>query len=172
MNLKLEIDGIEKFNWAFDTLGKTLSDWRPVWPEIEQVFYRIELEQFNSEGARGGQRWQALSPAYRQWKEKHFPGRPILVRTGTLKRSLTVIGTTGSESIRESDEMSLTLGSRVPYAIYHQRGTSRMPARPPMQIQRNDMGKIVSRMWRFAERGARDAGFQTQSRLQTVGEAS
>lgn len=171
MNLKLTVDGQERFNWAFDTLGKQIADWRPAWPEIEQVFYRIELEQFESEGARGGQKWQELSPAYKKWKERHFPGRPILMRTGRLKRSLSVIGAGGSDSIHEAEPMSLTLGSKVSYGIYHQRGGGKLPARPPLQINRNDMGKIVSRMWRYAERGARGAGFQVQSRLGTAGES-
>jgi len=172
MQLRIEIDGKEELARAFDTLGRTVSDFRPAWPEIEQIFYRIELEQFDSEGARGGGKWQALSPAYRKWKQVHYPGRPILVRTGRLKRSLSVIGAGGGDSIRDFRPLELTLGSRVPYGIYHQRGTRKMPSRPPMQFKLNDFGKITSRLFRFAERGARDAGFQVKAAaFQTAGEA-
>src|SRR5262245_53623171 len=172
MELRLEIDGQEEFAGAIDRISDQVSDFRPVWPEIEQVFYRIELEQFGSEGARGGSKWKALSPAYKKWKEVHFPGRPILVRDGRLKRSLSVIGAGGSDSIKEFRPLELILGSRGPYAIYHKRGTPKMAARPPMQFKRDDFGKIISRLSRFAERGARDAGFNVQgSKFPTSGGA-
>lgn len=167
MNLTLTIDGIPQFDGAFNTLGKTIADWRPAWPEIEQVFYRIELEQFNTEGARGGERWAPLTANYGKWKEAHFPGQPILVRTGRLRRSLSVLGT--GDSIREREAQSLTLGTRVPYAGFHQYGSGRR-RRQPLQITRNDIGKFISRLYRYAERGARDAGFGTQGRLATAGE--
>lgn len=164
MNITLEIDGQEQFNWAVDSISKSITDWRGVWPEVEQIFYRAQLEQFNSEGSRGGSRWTPLSDNYRNWKQKKYPGRPILVLTGRLKRSLTVNGAGGADQVRDQQPMSLTLGSVVPYAIYHQRGTKRMAQRQPMQFLQRDMGRITSRMYRFAERGARDAGFKTQSR--------
>lgn len=157
MNLKLSIDGEAKFNQAFDVLAEGLTDLRPVWPEIELQFYRAELEQFNSLGARGGSVWQPLSSKYEKRKAKIAPGKPILVLTGRLKRSLTIIG--GDDSIRDPQPMSLTLGTKTPYAGYHQRGTSKMPARPPLQLTRDDYGKFVSRIYRYAEREGRKAGF-------------
>lgn len=167
--LKITVDGEEKLNRAFDTLGKTVSDWRPAWPEIEQIFFRAELEQFNSEGARST-KWAPLGSKYAKQKARRFPGRKMLVRTGRLKRSLSVIGSGGSDQIRDADQTSLTLGSRVDYGIYHQRGTPRMPARRPIEITVRDFGRLTSRMFRFAERGAREAGFQV-NRLPTAGEA-
>lgn len=176
--LRLEVDGIQTLNRAFDTLGKTISDWRDAWPEIEQIFFRAELEQFDTEGARSGAKWQPLSAAYARWKQIRFPGAPILVRTGRLKRSLSVSGVGTDDSIREHEPTSLTLGSRVPYAIYHQRGGRRLPKREPINLTLRDAGRITSRMFRFAERGARGAGFQLESarlplestRLPTAGE--
>jgi phage gpG-like protein len=157
MNISVTVDGQKQFSGAVDAIAKGISDFRPVWPEIELAFFRLELEQFNSEGSRGGSRWKPLSEKYRKWKERHYPGKPILQRSGRLLRSLSVIG--GGDSIREQEPLSLTLGSRVPYATYHQRGAGKLPQRPPMQIQRDDYGKFVSRMFRYAETVARDAGF-------------
>jgi phage gpG-like protein len=169
VNLSIEIDGQKEFDHAVDLFNERIADWREAWPEIEQVFYRIELEQFNTEGSRGGGRWVPLSPAYKKWKEVRYPGKPILHLTGRLKRSLSVLG--GEDSIRDAQPDSLTLGTKVPYAGYHQRGTSKMPARPPLELTRDDFTKIASRLIRFSERGARDAGFGVKSkRLPTAKE--
>lgn len=45
--------------------------------------------QFATEGVAGlGAKWTPLEASYRAWKEKHWPGRPILVRTGGMKGAL------------------------------------------------------------------------------------
>jgi Phage virion morphogenesis family len=45
--------------------------------------------QFDTEGAQGEHgRWQPLSDAYSKWKERHWPGRPILVRSGGMKGAM------------------------------------------------------------------------------------
>ncbi len=49
----------------------------------------------------------------------------ILIRTRTLERSLTA-RPLGIERLAPG---SMVIGTRVPYAQFHQRGTSRMPAR-------------------------------------------
>lgn len=161
MNLKLSIDGQAQFNNAFDVLAEGITDFRPVWPEIELQFFRAELEQFSSIGARGGSQWAPLSKGYAKWKAKKYPGKPILQRTGRLLRSLSVIG--GADSVHEAEPLSLTLGTRVPYAIHHQRGGKRLSQRPPLQLTRDDYGKFVSRIYRFAERQAKEAGFETKT---------
>lgn len=157
MDITVTVDGQKAFSGAVDAIAKGISDFRPVWPEIELAFFRLELEQFNSEGSRGGSRWKPLSEKYARWKAKKYPGKQILERSGRLKRSLSVIG--GQDSIRIQEPLSLSLGTSVPYAIPHQRGAGKLPQRPPMQIQRDDYGKFVSRMFRYAETVARDAGF-------------
>lgn len=45
--------------------------------------------QFDSEGAQGAMgHWQPLSDIYGKWKAQHWPGRPILVRTGGMKGAM------------------------------------------------------------------------------------
>lgn len=168
--LKITVDGLPAFNRAFDTLGRTVSDFRPAWPEIERIFFRATLEQFDTEGARST-KWAPLSPNYAKQKARRFPGRQILVRTGRLKRSLSVIGSGGGDQIRDEEATSLTLGTRVDYAIYHQRGGRRLPARRPLEITLRDAGRMTSRLFRYAERAAGEAGFKVKGgRLQTIGD--
>lgn len=163
MRLTLTLDNQQKFDGAFDVLTDGLSDLRPVWPEIELQFYRAELAQFNSEGARSGGRWQRLSPKYAKRKAKIAPGKQILVLTGRLKRSLTVIG--GDDSVRIAEPLSLTLGSKAPSAAYHQRGGRKLPQRKPLDLTRDDYGKFVSRIYRYAEKVGREAGFQVSGKV-------
>jgi phage gpG-like protein len=159
----VSVDGVQSTTRAFQTLDETIRDFRPVWPEIHMYFLRSMTEQFESLGSRGGQRWQPLNEKYAKWKAQRFPGKPILVRTERLKRSLS-LGGSEPDQVKEFAPMYAVFGTRVPYARYHQRGTRRMPARPILQPTQRDVDRMVSRLYRFAERGARDAGFQTRSR--------
>jgi phage gpG-like protein len=164
MNFAVTIDGVEQSRRAFQSLNETVRDFREAWPEIHMYFLRATLEEFDAQGARGGAAWQPLSESYGKWKAKRYPGKPILVRTERLRRSFSLAGQKGGDQIYDALPESLTIGSAVPYARFHQRGTSRMAARPILQPTQRDIDRIVSRLFRFAERGARDAGFQTQSR--------
>lgn len=110
-----------------------VADYRPIWPVIEDDFYALEKRQFESEGVSGGERWQELSADYAGWKETHYPGKPILERTGDLVHSLTNPHDPNAVCVEE--RKMLTLGSRVPYAIYHQsiEPRKRLPRRPEIQ---------------------------------------
>lgn len=105
---------------------------------------RWNRENFESEGAAVGHRWSPLSPAYAEWKAVHFPGRPILVRTGRLKKSLTA-RPMGIEHITSE---YVELGTDVPYAQYHQRGSRRLPQRKPVHLNeqmKRDLMKLLQR---------------------------
>lgn len=126
-------------------------------------FLRATVEQFESIGARGGQRWQPLSERYAKWKAKKYPGKPILVRTERLKRSLS-LGGSAPDQVAEFQPLYAVFGTSVPYARHHQYGTSRMVQRPILQPTQRDVDRMVSRMYRFIERGARDAGLNVMSK--------
>lgn len=164
MRLYAEIDGEKGIDYAIGAIREGISDWREVWPEVERIFYVATLAQFRTIGQRGGTPWAPLSAGYRKWKEKKYPGQPILVRTGRLRRSLTAVG--NEDTIRDQQPMALTIGSSTPYGIFHQRGTRRMPARPPLVLTKTDYGKMVSRMFRYAQKVGADAGFKVEGRAQ------
>ena len=96
---------------------------------IRDDFTLETTRSFVSLGKSTGHPWKPLSPPYETWKSKHFPGRPLMVLTGRLARSLTT-ETDRNFIFARKGGTSLTLGSRVKYAGYHQRGTERLPARP------------------------------------------
>lgn len=89
---------------------------------------------FDEEGRP--RRWPPLSPAYARWKERHFPGRRILERTGRLRRS-----------IRAAIEgNAIVLSTDIPYAAAHQFGVpSRgLPARPFLVLTEDDRQQLIS----------------------------
>jgi phage gpG-like protein len=108
----------------------------PAFNQIARVFREAESEQFDSLGARGGTEWPPLSTRYRKWKEKRYPGRPILVLSGRTRESLT--RRTG-DSYFTADSHRMTIGTKVPYARFHQSGTRRMPKRPIIALTKDDV---------------------------------
>lgn len=103
-------------------------DARPAFREMARRFAPAEGRQFDSQGAYGSGPWKPLSPEYAAWKERHYPGRKIMQRTGALKRDLTE-RPFGVEVIEPSH---MVLGTNRSYAKYHQRGGS-TPGRPPQR---------------------------------------
>ena len=76
--------------------------------------------------------WRPLSPAYAVRKARQGYSILPLTRTGLLRRSIAF-------RVRNN---SLKIGTSVTYAPYHQFGTSRMPARPYLIFQDDDIVKI------------------------------
>src|ERR1035438_1483669 len=127
--VRLEIAGEVQMDRGIARFADGLSDYSPIWPIIEDDFYAQEKSQFKSEGKEGGAGWQPLSGdtgerdekgkmvhsyGYAQWKEAHYPGKPILERTGDLMRSLTEPN--DPNAVRIEERKTLTLGTRIPYA--------------------------------------------------------
>lgn len=103
-------------------------DMRPVL-KVVGIGYRKEVKSIfqKQQPRQSGLRWVPLSPDYATWKEKHFPGQPLLVRTGALKRSMTEKGATGNLTLIGTT--SAVFGSTIPYGVFHDEGTSRLPKR-------------------------------------------
>lgn len=82
-----EIEGLSESERALALLLAGLTDLRPFWPLVVPAFIRWMREQFDSEGAWGGEHWAPLSPDYLAWKMQRYPGKPILQATGDLRRA-------------------------------------------------------------------------------------
>ncbi len=109
------------------------------------VWARGELEKSNAanfaaNGLPSGRSWSPLDPGYARWKSANFPGRPTMVRSGRLFRSLTNMK--GAPSFIRRDVAEF--GTGVEYAKFHQSGTFKMPKRqvvfePPLFAKRLGM---------------------------------
>jgi phage gpG-like protein len=139
--------GFEPFNLRLDRFADQLHDAEPAFEAMAR--YQVTVvnkRQFTQQGtAETGGRWSALSPAYKAYKERRRPGRPILVFDGDLRDSMTL----PNNGVYEVWHKGFVVGTAVDYAIYHQKGTPTMPARPmlgaPRRSDTREMTKILQR---------------------------
>lgn len=126
---------LQTFKAAFERAGDELQDFgRHVFPRLTPVFEGALDAQFDARG--GGPTagaWAALSPSYEEWKQRHFPGMPLLEATGDMRAALTQ--SSSPMAWREWSASEYSFGTAgVEYAGFHQVGTGRMPARPPFDF--------------------------------------
>ena len=159
LRVTLQVDGEAQFDRAFSRFGHHTEDLRFLWADVASDFREIEQEQFATQGGHG-HAWQPLSKKYGQWKAKHHPGKQILELDGTLWKSLTVKGAKGH--VERPDKDSLSLGTSLHYAKYHQRGTKKMPARKVIDLTEADKKKISRTIHRRLVGVARATGFEVR----------
>jgi hypothetical protein len=135
-------------------LSDGCKDLSPAWHQIHDNFLQIEREQFYSGGARSGHQWQPLSPSYAVWKAKHFPGKPIMQRTGAMMADFTSTIPTQIEPLR------LTMTPATPYAIYHQQGRGFNPVRKVVQLTESDKTTWIEFISRHIRNQKSEAGLQ------------
>lgn len=144
---------LTRLTTALERAGLELADvGKHVLPKLIPLFEEKVGEQFEARGKGPSGSWAALSTKYAAWKERVAPGRPLLVLTGALGAALTDSADAGAR--RDISGDSLSYGTKgVPYATFHQTGTSDMPSRPPF-----DFGSDMEEgMQAAALAGAREA---------------
>ena len=130
--LQIDITGQEVSRQKLFKLENRVKDFTPVFKEIESGFEVFSEKVFASGGAVI-RAFAPLTERYRIWKEKHYPGQPILTASGRLRASLTG---TSPDTITKIEPLVLTRGTSVPYSGYLQAGTSRMVKRPPIRLNK------------------------------------
>lgn len=103
--------------------------------EILQDMRRMETELFDTEG-RG--EWAELAPSTIERKATEGYPSKILQATEALYDSLTG-GLGAAGHVEHITEDEILYGTTVPWAQYHQSGTSKMPARPPVDVRESDI---------------------------------
>jgi hypothetical protein len=158
---RLDIAGEVQLDRGIARFADCVDDYRPIWPVIEDDFYLMEKIQFDTEGEEGGQPWPDLSPEYAGWKAVHFPFKPILERTGSLHNSLT--NAADPNAIHIEARKVLTLGTRVPYAIYHQSAAprNRLPRRAEIMLNEAFKRSVMHHLHMYLVQIASQSGFRT-----------
>jgi len=125
----------EALSLFFEKWSDGLKDWRPVWSDVVKLFRKHEARHLDSGGAATGKPFVPLSPAYKAWKDRNFPGKPILTLRGALR--LALVGGEGSGAFKHETADSLqvgVLGGKVGvYAAAHAFGQGNLPVRPPVR---------------------------------------
>lgn len=161
IRFRSEVAGVETLNRAFNRIEDFISDFRSVWPSVAQEFYRIEVEQFDSEGAAGASgKWTPLSPAYARFKAKEFPGEPILQASHHMIDSLT--DPDALDAIYLPEPTQLTIGTKDPKALAHHRGRGRLPARPVISMSEAQKRRLQKAIQRELVQFTRRLGFQVR----------
>lgn len=140
---EFEILGTTQFRRAFNRVGDHISDLRDVWARVQPAFYKIEEEQFKSEGVKGGGRWKALSPAYAKRKRRLYPGKPILQASGKLYAAMT---SESPDSILIKTKDEFAVGTSLPYALAHQKGSGKLPKRPVVSFSNSQKKELQKEM--------------------------
>lgn len=121
--------GFDSFTAALDRYRHNLDDLTPVWESLGKTLEELHAEGFKAQRQAGtSNKWAALSPEYKAWKDSVRPGRKILEFDGDLKDSLTKPG----RGIRVYEPGKMVFGSDIPYAKYHMRPYGNRPARKPL----------------------------------------
>jgi len=159
LNLRFEVAGDVQLSRMLERVSNDLGDMRPAWDRIHQNFLQGEHGTFALEGAFGGKaKWKPLSPKYALWKESRYPGQPILALKGSLRASLTQAS--DPDHVYEATADGVTMGTklRTPdgrwnLGLLHQKGTRKMPARPPVELTAQQKNEWVSIMhdWLWEE---------------------
>jgi phage gpG-like protein len=151
VRLDLDVFGDKQVARELLRFGDRAADVRPAWNAIIGRLERLEAEQFDSQGGRGSGGWAPLAPATVAEKARRGLDPRILHATGRLRASLTG---RGGDAIRESHPDEMRFGTSVPYARFHQQGTSRMPRRREIELRELDRHMIfVQTVQRFLVTG-------------------
>lgn len=124
IQLKASFTGRELID-EIRAIKRRAKDFRPVFKEIRKDLEELWSNNFLENGLPSGG-WKPLDAEYGSWKAVHFPGRPPMIRSGELFRSLSDLRGTPNEI----GLMRATFGTDIKYADFHQTGTKNMPARP------------------------------------------
>lgn len=85
--------------------------------------------------------------SYTRHHKRHFasrPGEPPAVDTGSLKKSIH------NEVVRRGDEVIGLVGSKLPYALPLETGTSKMEPRPFLRPALRNTGRTVEKIFKEA----------------------
>lgn len=153
VRLSFEIYGDTVLDRTLEGIQGRARDAEPAFHELAESFVEVQRQQFRTEGGYGSGGWAPLAPSYAAWKERHYPGQPILQRTGDLYRSL--VGE-NSLHVRVVESHFLLIGSGVDYGAFHMRpGPHGRPARKPVELPESVRRSWVRTLQRFLVEGDR-----------------
>jgi len=139
----------------YNDFGRMIDDYIAVFKSARKPLTAIlqywwKWNEVNIFGLKGPGKYEDLSEDYKDFKESAVGFiYPILKFDGTLQASLTGAQSPYSVAVIYDDELIMGTSAQTengaPYALFLQRGTKNMPARPPIiktPEQMNSFAKI------------------------------
>jgi len=147
VDIKIKVVGSERVQRVLRTVDTKIKNFRPIWDDVGDYVRGVFKRQFSSQGASGQTgAWEPLTPAYAKWKEKNYPGRPILVMTGQLKRSVIQKGSSGN--IYKKTKNKLVMGTENKLGIIHHKGYRKrgryLPPRPIIDLTKFQFKRVFT----------------------------
>jgi phage gpG-like protein len=160
--ITIGVEGQERLERALTGAASDISDYRPHWRAISDEVYSITRNQFATEGGRAGTRWpkraESTLDRLTSLNRKGFSSLALPLRsTDALFNAVTTRN--APHGIYEERSDSLTLGTSLEYAGYHQTVTRRMPARKIYDLTENDGKRLLSIIKRGLREKIKDRGF-------------
>ena len=146
MRIDFDIFGEEQLSRELLRFSSHAGNAAPAFHKIAEDMREQIGEQFESEGGRGSGGWAPLKESTLAAKAARGLDSHILQATHSLMESLT--GTGGDHIERVTDD-SLLFGSSVAYGKFHQKGTSKMPARKPVDFTELDRRSFIRTLQRY-----------------------
>jgi len=137
--ITFEILGKKKIVTILSRIKTRVKNLSPAFRNIANSFRDIEKKTFEGQGRPVG--WKPLDPKYAAWKAKNYPGKPIMVLTGDLKKSLT---SKGGDHVEIISPHELEIGTRDKLGLFHQKGAGRLPVRKNISPTPRDMTEWVN----------------------------
>lgn len=143
LTVSFNVAGEGQYIRAFEAYDHELADLSEPLGDMADHLKRVVGEQFLTEGAHGlGSKWEPLNPDYQAWKDEHYPGMPILVRTGAMRDAYLVHGTrelTHDRLVWGVTDQTDDQGDRIAeYASAHQSGRGVVPQRKIIALNTDD----------------------------------
>lgn len=110
-----EIENDKEFAEKIKDAAEKVGDLRVAFSIIAKDWRKSNAAQFS---LRGSGLYPPLSKSYAELKQRKYGAKPILVRTGRLRDSVTGAG--NSDSVLQINKTSMIIGTKTPYGIYHQ----------------------------------------------------
>ena len=133
-----------------DGIAKRSMDLRPAHLKAGEYWRGSVARNFEAQGRPSP--WAKLKPeTIKDRLRKGYSAGPILVRSKLLKNSLTQAGALGS--LFKATPKTLQYGSSIKYFKVHQDGTSKIPKRVMVIIQKQDRAQISRIYNRYVKEG-------------------
>lgn len=150
MRLDFDVFGDEQISRELLRFSAHAGNAQPAFHKIAEDMREQIAEQFSTEGDRGSGGWAPLKEATIAAKAAAGLDPHILQATHSLMESLTG---RGGDHIEQITDDSLLFGSSIAYGRFHQKGTSRMPARKPVDFTELDRRGFVRTLQRYIMEG-------------------
>lgn len=136
------LDGFGSIESLFHDMAERVenADYTEVLEPFQQTLAEQHAGMFAGEFDSNLIDWEPLKPSTIKRKGHDR----ILVEHGDLMRSLVTVG--GSDNVHDVQPRGLIYGTSDPKALFHQFGTVKMPARPPVGVSEENLDKLVDQV--------------------------